>query len=263
MKKTTTCLCLLCVFALAAAAAGPYAPAAGKPGTTAVHKDDAAFAAWATGYVDYVVGTNVDAQWQTPARALGKAVGDSYDIVSLGNGGRITLTFAAPITNGPGWDFAAFENGITDGFLELGYVEVSSDGANFFRFPNHSLTASPVGAYGSLDPTNLDGYCSKYRQGYGTPFDLSVLQDLSPLLDITRITHVRIVDIVGDGTYFDSDGHVLYDPHPTTGSAGVDLDAVGVRYQLPEPATLTLLATALATTTGWFRRRPQQRQNHL
>ncbi|MFA5257095.1 MAG: hypothetical protein WC360_03000, partial [Opitutales bacterium] len=36
----------------------------------------------------------------------------------------------------------------------------------------------------------------------------------------------------------DSDGHVIYDPFPTTGSAGFDLDAVGVRY--------------FAASTGWM-----------
>ena len=126
--------------------AGPYPPAAGESGSTAIHMDDTAFVGWATGWENYNVGSNVDAQWQTPEEALGKAVGDSYDIVSLGRGGEITLTFDTPIVDGPGWDFATFENGFGDTFLELGYVEVSSNGTDFFRFPNDSLTFEDVGA---------------------------------------------------------------------------------------------------------------------
>jgi len=214
--------------------AGPYAPAAGQPGSTAVPKDSPEFTAWATGWVNYLVGTNVDATWQTPAKALGPAVGDSYDIVCLGNGGQITLIFERPIANGSGWDFAVFENSFNDTFLELAYVEVSSDGKTFIRFDSRSLTASPVGGFGSVDPTNIDGLASKYRQGFGTPFDLSDLASkpevLSGAVDLSAITHVRLVDIIGDGSYKDSQGHVIYDPHPTVGSAGFDLDAVGVRY---------------------------------
>ncbi len=221
--------------------AGPYAPAAGEPGSTAIHMDDSTFVGWATGWRDYNVGTNVDVYWHTPDLALGKADGTSFDIVSLGRGGTITLTFNSPITNGPGPDFAVFENAFDDNFLELGYVEVSSDGVNFYRFDNNFLTTSSAGGFGAIDPTNITGYASKYRQGYGTPFDLDPLYftqagDLGGL-DLNRVTHVRIVDIVGDGSYTDSFGSIIYDPYPTVGSAGVDLDAVGVINALaPEPA---------------------------
>jgi len=231
--------------------AGPYEPAAGQPGSTAVFKDDAAIIAWASGWQDYLPGANVNSNWQTPNKALGPAVGDSFDIVCLGDGGSIVLTFEHPITNGPGWDFAVFENAFNDTFLELAYVEVSSDGSNFFRFPNDSVTPGPVGGFGAVDPTNITGLASKYRQGWGTPFDLEVLADISPLLDVTLIPFVRIVDIIGNGTFFDTSGDPIYDPYPTVGSAGFDLDAIGVRYYaddvapVPEPETLALLLFGL------------------
>jgi len=225
------------VFLLAgtsAVLAGPYAPAAGQAGSTAAPKDSPEFAAWASGYLDYIVGTDVDSTWRTPEKALGPAVGNSYDIVCLGNGGRITLTFDPPIANGQGWDFAVFENSYSDTFLELAYVEVSSDGVTFVRFDSDSLTATPVGGFGSIDPTNVDGLASKYRQGFGTPFDLSDLASkpevLSGAVDLSAVSHIRLVDIVGDGSYFDTSGDVIYDPYPTAGSGGFDLDAVGVRY---------------------------------
>ena len=220
------------------AAAGPYAPAAGQVGSTAISRDDPNIIAWADNWCDYIAGTYVDAQWQTPEKALGAAEGTSYDIVCLGRGGQITLTFSTPIANGPGWDFVTFENSVNDTFLELGYVEVSSNGVNFFRFDSYSQTADVVGPYGMVDPTDVSGYCSKYRQGFGSPFDLDELVGIEEL-DVSEVTHIRIVDIVGDGTYTDTDGYPIYDPYPTTGSAGVDLDAIGVRYQKTLQADVT------------------------
>ena len=208
--------------------AGPYAPPAGFSGSTAIHMDDPAFVGWAIGYEGYIVGGNVDVGFQTPEKAMGKAVGDSYDIVCLGRGGAITLTFEPPIADGDGWDFAVFENSFDDVFLELGYVEVSSNGIDFFRFTNDSLTPGPVGGFGVVNPTDVTGFGGKYRQGYGTPFDLSELDGIDPLLDVNDIGYVRIVDIIGDGTYSDTSGDVIYDPYPTSGSAGFDLDAIGV-----------------------------------
>ncbi len=247
MKKHSLILnvLLLVLLSVGPVFAGPYAPAANLPGSTAIYKDDPAFVEWATGWKDYQVGSYVDATWQTPDKALGKAVGTSYDIVSLGRGGQITLTFDTPIKNGPGWDFAVFENSFSDTFLELGYVEVSSDGTNFFRFPNDSLTASPVGAFGAVDPTNITGLAGKYRQGYGTPFDLAALAD-EPMLDINSIGYVKILDIVGDGSCLDTSGDPIYDPYPTVGSAGFDLDAVGAINAVPIPGAVWLLFTGLA-----------------
>ncbi|MBI9077364.1 MAG: hypothetical protein JEZ02_18290 [Desulfatibacillum sp.] len=215
--------------------AGPYAPAAGQAGSTAVSKDDASIKGWATGYTNLVYGSNVDPAYQTPEKALGAATGAVRDIVCLGRGGRITLTFSPNIIfNGEGPDLTIFENSEIPGFLELAYVEVSSDGVNFVRFPNDSLTPNSVGAFATIDPTNIDGLASKYRVGYGTPFDLNSLITstavLSNTVDLDRITHVRLIDVVGDGTCLDTTGDPIYDPYPTTGSAGFDLEAAGYMH---------------------------------
>ncbi len=223
-------VCLLVLAMLQGAHAGPYASAADTSGSTAISMTDSRIVAWATGFKDYQPGTHLDVTWQTPEKALGQAAGDSFDIVALGRGGRITLTFDTIVSNGPGYDFAVFENSFSDTYIELAYVEVSSDGVNYFRFPNDSQTVNPVGGYGSIDPTNVDGFAGKYRQGFGTPFDLSTLVGVSPLLDIGAVAFVRIVDVVGDGSETDSQGDVVYDPYPTTGSAGFDLDAVGLLH---------------------------------
>lgn len=208
-----------------------YPPAAGAPGSTAVHYRDHLFTGWAAGWTNYEPGARVEELYQTPENALGAPVGegdeDAFHIVSLGEGGAITLVFDPPIADGPGPDFAVFENAQADTFLELGWVEVSSDGLHFQRFPSHSLTAAPVGGYGSVYTTNITGMAGKYRIGYGTPFDLAELAP-APELDAQGVRWVRVRDIVGDGSCTDSFGRAIYDPYPTFGSGGFDLDAVGV-----------------------------------
>ncbi|EGK73185.1 hypothetical protein METUNv1_00358 [Methyloversatilis universalis FAM5] len=269
MRNSLTPLIALAGLALAPSAhAGPFAPAAGSPGSTALHKDSSAFVQWATGYRDYQPGPNVDAAWKNPAKGLGKAEGTSTDVVVLGDGGRITLTFDGYITNGAGADFAVFENSFSNTFLELAFVEVSSNGTDFFRFPNYSFTASPVSGFGTIDPTNIDGLAGKYRQGYGTPLDLDQLSGIAGL-DVNRVQYVRLIDVVGNGSTFDSypaaygGPHPIYDPYPTSGSSGFDLDAVGVIHYaafaaqtppVPEPSQWAMYAAALGLLSVVIRR---------
>ncbi|MDR0564413.1 MAG: PEP-CTERM sorting domain-containing protein [Azoarcus sp.] len=264
MRKTIEFSMLLSGLLFAGTAvAGPFAPAAGQPGSTAIHMDDPSIVSWATGYQDYRPGPGVAAAWQTPEKALGKAVGDSYDIVTLGDKGTITLTFDGYLYNGDGYDFAIFENSFSDTFLELAFVEVSSNGTDFFRFDSYSFTPSLVGGFGSVDPTNIDGLAGKYRQGWGTPFDLELLAGFDGL-DINHVQYVRLVDIKGDGSEFDNwpaeygGPHPIYDPFPTSGSPGFDLDAVGVMHlsPVPEPETYAMLLAGLGLI-GFVSRRRQ------
>jgi len=239
----------------------PFPGAVGTSGTTAMHMNSASFVGWADGYTALRYGTSVAGTWMTPTKALNQATGDAYDIVCLGRGGEITLTFSTPISNEDGYDFAVFENACSDIFLELAWVEVSSDGTNFCRFPNYYGGTGTVGAFGGHSPTDIYGLASKYRQGYGTPFDLEELQtaynsiqnstasflssvyadsttDNFPLLDLNNIGYVRLIDIVGDGSAKDATGRTIYDPYPTVGSAGFDLDAIGVINQRQTPDLL-------------------------
>lgn len=265
--------------AASSAVAGPYPPAAGISGSTAISKDDPAIKGWATGYDaktfqrGFISAANESLGRVTfgePEDALGPAdvkiaFMETFSVVSLGDGGSITLTFEPPITNGPGFDFAVFENSFSDVFLELAFVEVSSDGEYFLRFPAFSLTPTAnlvenpkVDDFSLLDPTNLHNLAGKYRGEQGTPFDLSELPP-DPRVDTMRITHVRIIDVVGSinpawGS-FDSEGRIIKDPFPTRfDSGGFDLDAVGVMNQVPEPAAGLSLGVA-AALLGLRRRR--------
>lgn len=245
MKKVTLFLSLLCYFSIRA----QYAPAAGQSGTTAVFKDSNIISSWATGctvvrgYLNasnhsVAIAGNPYASFGTESNALGKAEGDQTTVVSLGDGGVATLSFDQAIKNETGPDFCVFENGVAN-FLELGFVEVSSDGSHFVRFPAYSetQTATQVSSFGLIDPTQIHNFAGKYLSSYGVPFDLEDLVD-SIGIDLSHITHVRIVDVVGsiDAQYGTQDvlGRMVNDPFPTAfASGGFDLDAVGIIHPTP------------------------------
>jgi len=210
--------------------AGSFPGAAGTSGSDAISKDSLALVAWANSSLTPTYGTGVDATWRTPNKAYGPATANTFDIVCLGNGGEIIMSFPRPVRDGIGPDFAVFENSINNTFLELAFVEVSSDGIHFFRFPNRSEGAYLIGAFGAVDPTTLNGLAGKHKIAFGTGFDLAVIPG-SPLLDTNQIRFVKIIDIIGDGNTRDSTGAPIYDPFPTTGSGGFDLEAIGVIHQ--------------------------------
>lgn len=219
---------------------------------------DPSIIGWATGVSNLTRGPmNIAnpglglASYGTSANALG--VPDAWaGVVSLGDGGSITLTFDTPIANGAGSDFAVFENGFASSglvFAELGFVEVSSNGTDFFRFASTSLTqtTNQMGAFAGLDPTKIHNLAGQFAEFEGTPFDLAELNGVSPLLDIDAVTHVRIVDTIGSlndlyATH-DSQGNKINDPWSTPfASSGFDLDAVAVIHAVPEPASLAVLS---------------------
>ncbi|MEO8350403.1 MAG: PEP-CTERM sorting domain-containing protein [Chthoniobacteraceae bacterium] len=267
------------------ASAGPYSPAADLPGSDAIPASDPRIVAWANAVGELMRGPVEISDPESPlasfgseSSSLGRA--DAFDsatglpstepgsVVSLGDGGMITLRFPQPITDGLGFDFVVFENGFSDTFLELAFVEVTSDGRNWARFPSQSLTQNGVQIdqanpqFSAIDPTDIDGLAGKYRAGWGTPFDLSALSDAT-MLDLNRITEVRIVDVVGsiDPSFGhrDSANRLINDAYPTPfASGGFDLDAVGVLHQIPEPS-ISLMFLAALITFGLSRRREDLR----
>ena len=230
-----------CLLFLNFTAVAQFSPAAGIAGTTAMHKDSSAFVAWATkchvvrGLQDISVSAGAYANVGDSSAVFGMA--GATGVVSLGDGGYAVVEFNNPIMNGPGPDLAVFENSFNDSFLELAFVEVSSDGGTYFRFPAVSNTdaTTQTSSFGLTDPTMIHNLAGKYRALYGTPFDLSDIPD-NLLLNKQAITHVKIIDVVGciQTQYCtrDKNNAIVNDPWPTAfGSGGFDLDAVGVIHQ--------------------------------
>jgi len=267
---------LTLALATAPARAG-FDPQVGVEGSLGISASSPLFQGWASTVVDFNPGPQDIANPGGPVANVGSpsaALGAiSSSVVSLGDGGWITLGFDAPIANGAGFDFAVFENGFLMGavgtylaYLELAFVEVSSDGENFFRFPSTSLTQTDaqVGGFGPLDARDLDNLAGKHIGGYGTGFDLDDLVGVSPLLDVNNVIQVRIIDVVGSidpafGSY-DSHGNIINDPYATPfGSSGFDLAGVGVinfasPAAVPEPSSLALGLCGLVALAAVSRR---------
>jgi len=146
-----------------------------------------------------------------PPHGLGDREG-SLDVVTLGNGGTITLGFApTTIVDGPGPDFIVFENpfyvnGNPDApFAEIAGVEVSENGVDFSAFPC-TASAPPYGScagwhpvYANPDTNSIDP--TDPAVAGGDAFDLADL-------GVSRARYVRItdrVDLTGPNGTFDLD----------------------------------------------------------
>jgi len=217
-----------------------FSPIIGEQGCIAIHMDSPLFVNWAE-------EGEVDRGWMNIAdTTLGKVTFGEIDfaygvpdpaVLSLGDGGSASFFFENTLFDGEGYDFAVFENAFDAYFLELAFVEVSSDGENFVRFESQSVTSreAQLGSFDLLATEELHNLAGKYPAQWGTPFDLNELSIHSEL-DINAISHIRIVDVVGSvnplyATY-DSYGRTINEPWPTAfEQGGFDLDAIGVIHQ--------------------------------
>ena len=219
-----------------------FSPIIGEEGCIAIHMDSPLFTSWAE-------KGELERGWMNIAdTTLGKVTFGEIDfaygapdpaVLSLGDGGSATFFFQETLFDGEGYDFAVFENAFDNYFLELAFVEVSSDGEHFFRFESQSVTSreAQLGSFDLLVTEKLHNLAGKYPAQWGTPFDLNELKD-HPGLDINAISHIRIIDVVGsvDPLYatYDSYGRTINDPWPTAfEQGGFDLDAIGVMHQNP------------------------------
>ena len=243
MKKIVVIIVIFNVFY---AKAQSFAPQVGFNGSTAIHKNDALFIDWANsvsitrGYLDIEIPENGEVDYGVSSNAIGQA---NNAIVSLGDSGEAILTFNHPIRNGQGADFAIFENGFLEeqgsemAFLELAFVEVSTDGITYVRFPSVSevSTTTQIDGFGFINAREINNLAGKYIVDYGTPFDLEDLTNLvqGTTVDLNTINYIKIIDVVGNinPTYasFDSQNNIINEPYPTAfSSGGFDLNAVGV-----------------------------------
>jgi hypothetical protein len=163
----------------------------------------------------------------------------STDVVSLGSGGTIVVSFAPnAIVDGPGPDFIVFENPFWIGgdpnnpYAEPGEVSVSDDGETWTAFP-----CTPT-----IDPQAKDGTgvappygtCGGWQVVYSapgngiSPVDPAAAGGLALDLADVGVTHARYVRIV-DRT---QENCPAEGPEPDTN--GFDLDAIAiVNAELP------------------------------
>jgi hypothetical protein len=229
---------LLATVLLAISGYGQFHPPAGETGSSAMHADSSAFIAWASSCIVNRGPQQIGVMGSEPVSAGGdtSAIGKAGTggVVSLGDGGSAVLSFDDAIVDGEGWDFAVFENSFDPQFLELAFVEVSSDGIYYARFPATCLYDSThsIGSFDLSDARMYNNLAGKYRVLYGVPFDLAELEG-DPGIDVNWIKFVRVVDVIGTNqtAYCSRDqfGNPVLDPFPTPfTSGGFDLDAVGV-----------------------------------
>ncbi len=241
------------------------------------------------------LGTSLQTGFQDTNDILGGPSGNpggSTHVLNLGVGGQITLGFntadaTRTITNGAGADFIVFENAFyansdtTKSFAELVFVEVSSNGTDFARFPTLSLTPSGVGGFGTINPANVSGFAGVHEVlanvntnsidpfdpelAGGDAFDLSTLGSntlvLGGQVDLNAIRYVRLIDVLGDGTVLDSSNNPIYDP-TGFGSGGSDIDSVAVIHGVsvtPEPGVSTVALTGI----GWALSRRKRKFNNI
>lgn len=192
-----------------------------------------------------------------------------FSVYSLGAGGRATFGFADSIRNGEGDDFIVFENAFelfggptfSDptglSFAEVCFVEVSTNGIDFVRFPtsyNGPDAAHPVfggSAFGSFDgfggcgPVLADvGNGDDPRNAAlagGDALDLSDLllepEVISGAVDLQNINFVRLVDVV-EGTQVDSQGNTIWDDRGSDPDDSADIDAICILNAASEASTL-------------------------
>ena len=289
--------CLALLIAPALHAAGVYSNATGvTPGAidNPIQRTSGSIVMWENSVVSYLPAPGVNASFKNPTTGLA-SLGDLYNpMTTTGSAtvgligstapGSITLSFAQAIYDGPGADFAVFEQGFINGsntsqlFAEFAYVEVSSDGINFARFDSISTNtahSAGSGAFAYYDVTNVYNLAGKHASNWGTPFDLNQLAThnlvTDGFLDLAAILYVRLVDVVGSGSILDGEGNEIpgiakdslgnpiRDNWVTTGSGGFDYvglptGAIGALNVVPEPSSAVIGACFAGILLGARRR---------
>ncbi len=166
-------------------------------------------------------------QAQLPGVVQGPPLGGgdlhgSLDVLSLGTGGQIVLSFGDnAIEDGAGPDFIVFENPFNAGsapngalFAEPGEVSVSADGTTWKTYPC-TATAAPYGACAGWHPvySTPDNGLSPFdpSSGGGDAFDLADV-------GLTEVRFVRIVDKTAGACAMGS----------SIDTNGFDLDAIAI-----------------------------------
>lgn len=225
---------------------------------------------FASSVISFSQGIGADPGYDNPYVVLGAPPeADSYDwpvsitsapwepsdVVSLGNGGSITIAFDHKVLNNPveveyGIDLLVFGNsffatdGETDGriigtYFEPAKIEVSQNGIDFYEIADvfadalypytasagNFIHATPLGIeYMDRQPADVE---ADYMGGCGgAQVDISnTIDSLGNSVFLDWIIYVRVTDIAGDST---------------------TADVVGFADVVPEPATVFILLAGAA-----------------
>jgi hypothetical protein len=156
---------------------------------------------WVSAVVDYRFGTSQtfgQSSEYFPANVIGPVSvvsslnapsSSPTDIVSIGKGGYITVTFESPILDGPGADFIVFENPFLYAggqvFDEWLRVEASADGDTWYAFPYDTITGEGFAGRTPTAPAPAD-YRNPATSG-GDAFDIA-------LLGLDTVRYIRLWD---------------------------------------------------------------------
>lgn len=205
---------------------------------------------YATEVVAVVTGVGFTA---APDLALGAPIGGgasqgSIDTYTLGSGGSLTLRMEPAVVDGGGADLLVCENpffvtGTLQSFVEAAFVEVSSDGTHFARFPtSYTGPETALPPFSGIPPARYRGFAGvlpvsanppvvdplNLTAAGGDTFDLrDLINDplvLAEQLDLGAVRFVRLVDVVA-GAAQDSAGKTVFDCG-IGGLAACDIDAV-------------------------------------
>jgi len=189
-----------------------------------------------------------------PSNALGPPVGEglsqgSLDVYSTGSGGSITVELDVPALDGPGADLIVSENPFlvapgASTWVEAAFVEVSTTGAVFVRFPTrYAGPPGPFAPFTGAAPGWYRGFAGVLPvttnpangidpldvvAANGDAFDLADLADhpdvVSGAVDLDLIRFVRLVDVEA-GVDQDELGTTVWDA-TTGGTDTCDIDAL-------------------------------------
>jgi hypothetical protein len=164
----------------------------------------------------------------------------STDVVSLGNDGRIVVSFDDnAVVDGEGDDLVIYENAFLSGtlvFAELAFVEVSADGKTWVEFPYDAESREGLAGQEPVLANSQNGLDPLDPASGGDRFDLA---------DV-GLDFVRFVRITDAGARIDDPGN-----HSFAGTkGGFDLDAAAAIHSTDLGCIAGSLTSAGAAVAG-------------
>ena len=198
--------------------------------------------------------------YNDPARALGRpygltdSVADNTSVVTLGDGGSLTLAFDHEVTDDPsnpgGYDFIVFSNAIFVGgdpslrWQEPAFVEISQDGSTWYLILPNILPSALVGG---VDTGQSETILRNYAEYTPT---LNLPQNRFPALPQSRTAEEFYT--VPDRQSFSGDGASLA-IDPTSGGGDAFDIADAVRETSPGVPELDAQGNPIPAGISWFR----------